>query len=393
MDAREARGRREDRRLRIAYCIDSFDVGGTELNAVRTAESLDRSRFDVRLFHFQADGPLRARYEALGDPMLRVRIPNLYGPTAMREGWRVSTLLRRSGIDVVHTHDVYSNIFFAPWARVMTPSGVITSRRWSSDVPRPGLLRANSLAHRLSHFVLANSPGVARLLAGEGVKPSKVFEVPNFIDDDGFIRHDGRNDLPWRIRFGIPDRAVVLGIVARLAPVKNHALLLSALVHLPSDCHAVLVGDGPERAVLEVGARELGVSSRVHFAGTVLGHGNLHRSFDISILCSDDEGFPNSVIEAFAAAKPVIATRVGGVPDVVIHEHNGLLVAPRDAGALTAAILRLRADKSLQRRLGNAGQTGVKERFGRTAVMARLERLYELAAHRSAAESPLARAA
>ena len=104
--------------LRVGYCIDSFDIGGTELNAVRTVEALDRRRFQVTVFHLHETGPLRARYEALGLQLLHLPIGPLYSPRTAAQGVRFLRLLRREGIEVVHTHDIYTNIFAAPWARL-----------------------------------------------------------------------------------------------------------------------------------------------------------------------------------------------------------------------------------------------------------------------------------
>jgi glycosyltransferase involved in cell wall biosynthesis len=350
------------------------------LNAVRTAESLDHDRFALTLFHMHSDGPLRRRYEALRIPMHRVHITNLYSPATVRESWRVARVLRSADIDVVHTHDVYTNIFFAPWARAVTDAGVITSRRWSGALPREALSRANAFAHRCSHRVLANSASVARLLEAEGVPARKISEIPNFLDDESFSDADFDVGALWRASHGLPRDAFLIGTVARLVPVKNHAMLLVALARLPGDCHVVLIGDGTSRRMLESMARELGIESRVHFLGTMLDAGNLHRHLDVSVLCSNDEGFPNAVIEAFAAAKPVVATNVGGVPDVVQSDVNGLLVPRGDSEALVAAITRLHSNRSLASQFGMAGRALVKERYSRSAVMARLSLLYARAA-------------
>ena len=99
------------RAVRVGYCVDSFEIGGTELNAVRTLEALDRRRFQVTVFHLHETGPLRARYEALGLQLLHLPIGRLYSPRTAGQGVRFLRLLRREGIEVVHTHDLYTNIF------------------------------------------------------------------------------------------------------------------------------------------------------------------------------------------------------------------------------------------------------------------------------------------
>ena len=123
------------RAIRVGYCIDSFDIGGTELNAVRTVEALDRRRFQVTVFHLHETGPLRARYEALGLQLLHLPIGPALFTAHGSQGVRFLRLLRREGIEVVHTHDLYTNIFAAPWAR-LAGCRVIASRRWLDATPR-----------------------------------------------------------------------------------------------------------------------------------------------------------------------------------------------------------------------------------------------------------------
>ncbi len=365
------------RRIRVAYCIDSFEVGGTELNAVRTAEALDSDTIEMRVFHLAADGPLRARYEALNLPLSHVPIANLYSPKTACQGWHFARALREWGADLAHTHDLYTNIFFAPWARIAGRCQVLASRRWWYDAPRPGLVTLNRLCNRFANRLLANSPGVARLLVGEeGVAESKVVLIPNFLDPRAFDRLPDERVRQQRSDWGIPAGAFVLGTVARLAPVKNHVLLLNALALLPADIHLVLVGDGPSRGSLERAAAELGVLDRVHFTGELVTPVNLHQFFDVSVLCSLSEGFPNSIIEAMAAARPVIATPVGGVLDVVEEGVTGLLKPSNDPAAMAEAIARLRADPALRRRLGEAGRGFVSSRYGQDQVIGMLMAIY-----------------
>jgi glycosyltransferase involved in cell wall biosynthesis len=365
------------RRIRVAFCIDSFVVGGTELNAVRTAEALNFDAIELRVFHLAADGPLRARYEALNVPLQHVSITNLYSPNTALQGWHFAGALRLWGADLAHTHDLYTNIFFAPWARLAGRCQVLASRRWWYDAPRPGLVPLNRLCNRLANRVLANSPGVARLLVEEeGVPQKKVVMIPNFLSPGAFARLPDDRVAQQRCDWGIPAGAFVLGMVARLVPVKNHALLLDALALLPADVRLVLVGDGPSRGSLEQAATALGVIDRVHFAGELVTPINLHQFFDVSVLCSLSEGFPNSIIEAMAAARPVVATPVGGVLDVVEEGLTGLLRPSNDPAAMAAAIASLRADPLLRQRMGEAGRDFVRSRYGQDHVVGMLAAVY-----------------
>lgn len=365
------------RPLRIAYCIDSFGIGGTELNAVRTAETLDEKRFELCVIHLQKDGPLRSRYEALGVRMEHFPIQNLYSVRTALQGLRLARYLRHWGADVVHTHDIYTNIFIVPWAR-LSGFKVIASRRWWFLTPRAALRKINQCCYLLAHRVLANCSSVANLLnEQERIPLRKIVEIPNFLGDSSFINVDEEDRKAQRRNWGLPDKAFVIGCVARLAPVKNQAVLLRATASLPSRFHVVLIGDGPSRRELEDLAYNLGISSRVHFIGEVLPTINFHQFFDVSVLCSKSEGFPNTVIEAMAAGRPVLATAVGGVVDVVKPDATGILVPPDDVKHLTDALYQLEADPLLCSRLGKTGQEVVREGFHQNTVIEKLSTLYE----------------
>lgn len=371
------------RRIRVAYCIDSFAIGGTELNAVRTAEALDPDRFELSVMYLQAHGPLRSRYERLGVRMQHFPIPNLYSPRTAVQGMRLAGLLRRRDVDIVHSHDIYSNIFIAPWVRMLTGCKIVASRRWWYEAPRPELVKVNRWSYRLAHRILANSSGVAGLLVREeGVPPEKIVEIPNFLASDAFESAEEAVRVAQRRAWGLPDGVFASGMVARLAPVKNHILILRAMAQLDARFHLVIIGDGPLRAELEERARQLRIESRVHFAGEVVSPRNLHQFTDVSVLCSVSEGFPNSVIEAMAAARPVVATPVGGVTDAVKHGVTGFLVSTDDPAPLADALRMLEADPQLRSRLGQAGCEAARMKYRQEIVIEKLSSLYETLANR-----------
>ena len=363
--------------VRLGYCIDSFGIGGTELNAVRTLEALDRERFHPTVFHFHETGPLRARYEALAVRLIHLPIGPLYSARTAVQAVRFMRLLRSERIEVVHTHDLYTNIFAAPAAR-LGGCRVIASRRWLDAAPRAGLLRLNRWSYLFAHRIVANSILAARLLTErDRIAAQRVVELPNFLGEHAFRRVDGESRSARRLSWGVPPQAFVVGTVARLAPVKNHAMLLHALPYLGDDVHAVFVGDGPSRGGLEELAGRLGVTPRVHFTGQVVGPTNLHQFFDVSVLCSRSEGSPNAVIEALAVGCPVVATAVGGIPEVVADRQTGLLVPLDEPARLAASLEELRRDAVLRARLTENGLACVRIKYAQEVVIAQLEALYE----------------
>lgn len=376
--------------IRVVYCIDNMQVGGTELNAVRTAERLDRRRFALSVVCIRENGPLMARYKHAGIPVHSFPMDSLLGTESIRQATRLIRLFRSEGTEVVHSHDAYTSVYGTMCARLAGVRGVIASRRsWYSPHLQGRILRANRIAYRFADRVVGNSPSVSRLVESEGgIKASRIVTIPNFLDPESFepIAPEDRRRMLDAV--GVPGGAFVVGIVARLSTVKDHATLLRAVASLRDRIpalHCVLVGDGPERGAIESQARSLGIADIVHLAGERTQPPNLHALFDVSVLCSTTEAFPNSVLEAMAAARPVVATDVGGTPDAVHEGTTGLLVRPSDPSRLADAIFRLYNEPALRVKLGNAGCAAARAGYSADAVIAKVEALYTQLAGRSVA--------
>ena len=376
--------------IRVVYCIDNMQVGGTELNAVRTAERLDRRRFAVSVVCIRENGPLMARYKAAGIPVHSFPMASLLGTESIRQAGRLIRLFRQERTEVVHSHDAYTSVYGTMCARIAGVRGVIASRRsWYSPHLQGRILRANRIAYRFADRVVGNSPSVSRLVESEGgVKASRIVTIPNFLDPESFEPIAPAERRRMLDEMGVPEGAFVVGIVARLSTVKDHGTLLRAIASLRDQIpalHLVLVGDGPERGAIESQAASLGITDVVHLAGERTQPPNLHGLFDVSVLCSTTEAFPNSVLEAMAAARPVVATDVGGTPDAVHEGTTGLLVRPSDPSRLADAILRLYNEPALRVKLGNAGCAAARVGYGADAVIAKVEALYTQLAGRSVA--------
>ena len=368
-------------RLRVVHVLDNLNTGGTELNAVRTAERLDPERFDVRFLVLQPDGPLRARLDAARIPVVPIPVRGLASPSAIRRGRQIRDLVRRESIDVVHAHDPYSNVLAAPWVRLAGRGAVIASHRWWRRVHRAHVRFANRLAYRFAHRVLANSPSVGELVVSEeGVPRSRLVVIPNFVDEAAFTPLSASRRAELRARVGLHDADVAVGVVANLYPVKDHATLIRAAARLaPSwpTLRVVIVGEGEQRNALEALARAANISDRVLMPGRILHEPGLPGVFDVAVLTSREEGFPNFVVEAMAAGRPVIATGVGGVPDAVIDTETGFLIAPGDDEQLAGSIQRVLKDFALRERLGQAGMERARANWHVNAVMRSLVDLYE----------------
>lgn len=365
--------------VRIAYCIDTMQIGGTELNALRTAERIDRSRFEISVISLQPDGPLAERYRTAGIPVHPYRLTSLYAADTVRQGIRLARWLRRERIEILHCHDLYANLFGAPWGRMARVGTVITSRRWLHALPNRQLEIANRVMFRVGHWVLVNSAAVAKSVATtDRVPRHRVLEVSNFVGDGAFAPLPARVEADIRAELALPADAFIVGCIARLAPVKDHATLLRAVHRLAAKwprLHLMLVGDGESRPEIESLATQLGIRDRVHFAGFRANEPNLHHMFDVSALTSLSEGFPNSLVEAMAAGRPVIATAVGGNVDAV-RDDTGFLVPVGAPDDVAAALERLMSDDALRLRMGSAAREVAYREYHAGSVIPKLEQLY-----------------
>jgi glycosyltransferase involved in cell wall biosynthesis len=365
--------------VRVAYCLDSMQAsGGTELNAVRTAEALDRSRVALTVFAMRPDGPMRGRYEAAGVPVLATPpVSTLVAPRTAWQVWRLARLFREHGVDVVHCHDVYTN-WYAGLAARLAGRPLLTSKRWVGGQRRH--LQLSRVAYRLSTRVLANSRGVGRtLVEQDGVPPGRIVVVPNFVEPAAFAVMPAAELARTRREWGVPDGGPVIGCVARLRTEKGQATVLRAAARLVDrwpDLAVVLVGDGPEETALRALAEGLGLASRVCFAGHRPNRPNPHQLFDVSVLASDHEGFPNTVVEAMAAGRPVVASDVGGVPDAVVDGETGLLVPAGDVAGVASALAEVLADPALAARMGAEGRARAAAHFAVDTVTHQLEATY-----------------
>jgi glycosyltransferase involved in cell wall biosynthesis len=241
------------------------------------------------------------------------------------------------------------------------------------------------MAYRFAHRVLVNSAAIGDLLVREeGVSRDRVVVIPNFVEEEAFAPLSVERRATIRSRLGLAADDMAVGIVANLYPVKNHAMLLRAVSHLATEWRRVrfvLVGDGAEREALQRMARDLGIAGQVLMPGRLANEPGFAGAFDIAVLTSREEGFPNWIVEAMAAGRPVVATDVGGVPDAVQHEQTGLLVPPDDDRAMAESLRRLLGDETLRVRFGRAGSERARSLYHVNVVMRALEALYtELAA-------------
>jgi glycosyltransferase involved in cell wall biosynthesis len=296
---------------------------------------------------------------------------SLFGIQAVRARWAMARSMRRQGITVAHAFDFYTNLMLIPAAR-MAGIPVIGSHRQLGDLLTGAKFKAQSWAFRLCQRVVCNSRAAAESLRAAGLPGEKLEVIPNGLTQAMFAEY------PAAIKRNAG--VVRVGMIARMnSPVKNHVAFLRAAAKLVTECPAVefmLVGDGPLRPGLESMAVELGIRGKVWFAGERHDIAELLASFDVSVLISSSESLSNVVMESMAAGVPVVATGVGGTPELVNDGETGLLVPPGDEEKLVEALARLVRDPVLRAELGGRSKEFARSHFHIDLVCRRFEQLY-----------------
>ena len=305
-----------------------------------------------------------------------------HGPLALAS--RLGKVFRQFRPDVVHTHKYKDSILAALVARYMGVPHVV---RVVHGMPEPfkGLrnvkMAGYTIADRfvtgwLVDRVIAVSSDIEQALL-RSYDAARIVCIHNGIDLEAVRVTTQRADM--RRKWNIDNKAVLIGTVGRLVPVKGHALLLKAFRILSQSFQNVIlifVGDGPLREQLETEAKRLGLDQSVIFSGHQEQSYDFINMMDIFVLPSLHEGIPMVLLEAFALKRPVIASRVGGIPEVVSHGYSGTLVSPTNAGDLASAMKSLIEDPSKSIAFGAAGRGRVESEFSASLMAARTAELY-----------------
>jgi L-malate glycosyltransferase len=330
---------------------------------------IDARRFDLYVACFRRQGLWLDRVQRAAISVTEFPISSFRSPSTLTQLLRFARWCREREIAVLHACDFYANVFALTGAAVARVPVRIGSRRDLVLPARtPGQHRLQRLTYRLAHRVVANSQAAGAQVAREGVPASRVTVIPNGIDLSRY--------LPRQPRAG---RRVVT-TVANLRSEKGHEVLLAAAAIVAQrvpDIEFHLAGGGPMQPALERQARDLGLGGVVRFLGHREDVPQVLLEADVFVLPSRTEAFPNGLLESMAAWLPVVASDVGGIPELVQHERNGLLVPVGDPQALASAILRIVHEPALADGLALAARETIESRYSFERMVAMFEALYE----------------
>ncbi len=365
----------------VVHLVTSFGLGGTERQLVELLRGLDADRWRSRVICFRKTGALLGDVLALGiEPRALPLGGTLLRPHTALAVARLARWIADERAAVVHCHDIYSVLLGVPAAR-LAGVPVLASRRdlghHVTPLQRPMLRLALLQATR----VLCNAATVASQVEKEdGVPPTRLAIVPNGLDLDRFDLRARGLEAPAPIGDGGDGGPPSIVTVARMTyPAKGHDDLIAAAALVRREIGPVrflLVGDGPREAELRRAAEREGVADCVIFLGRRGDVPALLARADLACHPARMEGLPNAVMEAMAAARPIVATAVGGTPELVKDGVHGTLVPPGDPPALAAAIVDLLGRPARRALLARAARQRIATEYTLPLLVARIGRLY-----------------
>lgn len=372
------------RPLRVTYLSTDAKLAGTERVILSLTSKLDRNRFEPSVISLKGPGGLQDAAAELGIESHGMRMERAL--SLPRGATQLAGLLSRMKPDVLVTYLFHANVLGRTVGRMLRIPAIISGQEGMDEWRRSYHNRLDGFTARWAKAIITNSEAVRlRYIQHTGIAPESVHVIHNGLDLERF---EGRADRQstdsarptLREELGIPANTAVIGHVANLEREKDHGNLLRSLRRLADkgiDFVAVLVGSGFLEEEIRATTQELGLGAHVRMLGYRTDVESLYGQFDLATLASYEEGMPISLLEAMAAERPVVATRAGGIPEVVVDGETGRLVPIRDPEALASAFADTISDPDACQRMGECGYARVCEHFSLERQVQAHGQLYE----------------
>jgi glycosyltransferase involved in cell wall biosynthesis len=370
--------------------LPAMEAAGMEAMTARLTRALALRGHHVGVTCIESGGVLAEQLRADG---FRVAVVPTLGLRSLLRAPRLENWLRTVAPDVVHVHSGAWLKAAHAARRAGVPRVVLTFHGLIGDDGEPWYVPIlHRWATRYTDCIAPVSASLGDYLSRRlKIDTAKLHVILNSVNTDHF--HPGPPTGALRETLRITSDRLVVGTVARLDPVKNHALLIDAFARvrgLVPQATLVIIGDGPLRENLECHARELGVEADVYFYGTSNDVTALYRELDVFVLSSNAEGTSMSILEAMASGVCVVATSVGGTPDLLADGASGMLVPPGDPAALVDALTQVLRDGERRRRFAQAGRARAERQYSEPVMVEAYEALYYGRAHAFAKRDMLA---
>jgi glycosyltransferase involved in cell wall biosynthesis len=373
---------KDNNSITVMLTINKMIIGGAEQQFLELAKGLDKRHFKTIVVTLYAGGDLEPEVKNLpGIEYICLNKKNKYNFFTL---FTILRLLRQKHIDVIQPFLTPATFYtLVPAVINRTPVKVITER--GNKRSKPGLghslyLRAEDFFTRFAGLVIPNSKSGKDYLISRGINPNRIRVIYNGINTKR-LAADPAKVARIKAGMGLLSNGIVVGISASLTANKDHATFLHAarLVSraMPQVKFAIL-GDGPLGPMLQNMAKELGIESKVNFLGNQTDVGSYLSTFDVACLCSSEpEGCSNSILEAMAFGKPVVATDAGGNNELIVNGETGLIVPVRNPERLAEAILTCLQQPERARGMGQRGREIITSRFSLERMVRDYETLYE----------------
>lgn len=354
-------------------------AGGAEKQIFELVKGLDKNKYNVIVASLESYGQApREMIESVGARLEAFRVVRIYGLSGIFQGFKFFRFLRQNKVDILQTYHFGSDIWGTFWGRLAGVPVILSNRRDMGFWRSFGHVWTYRLINPWVKKVIVNASAMRDHFVKKEHLPIDKFEViPNGVELPDLQKLPSREEV--RSKFALAKDDLVLMHVANLKPVKGHPYLLRAFKEVLGRHPSVklfLIGEDGTAGAVQALAAELGITKNVLFVGKHPDVKSLLPGADICLLPSLSEGMSNSILEYMAAGKPVIATNVGGNPELVDNGVNGILVEKEDVAQLRDAILKLIDDHKLRRFMGDSGLEKARKTFSMNTMIANYERLY-----------------
>lgn len=372
-------------RRNVLQLIGSFHQGGSERQAVQLTRLLHASgRYRVSVACLNPEGVLREDVERLNlGGISEYPLTSFYDRNTLVQLQRFVAFLREQRIDLVHTHDFYTNVFGMAGSTLARRKARVASKRETGGMRTQAQRRVELYAYKLAHRIVVNSDAVGQHLIEDGLSSEKIVTIHNGLDSERFEYEVKMSRTAALVALNLPSVRPLrfVTIVANLRhAVKDHPTFFRAASLVKTavpDVAFVIAGEGDLLEPMRALAADLSLSNDVYFVGRCEKISELLAISEVCVLSSLAEGFSNAILEYMAASRPVVATDVGGAREAISEGMTGFVVAPQDHVSMADRIILLLNDQERARAMGKSGRAIVLERFSPEAQLRKTELLYE----------------
>jgi len=375
--------------IRLLKFMTNYGCAGTEKQVLNLVSRMDRRQYDLQFACLHKSGGLIDNFAKLDIPITEFKIRELYHPETLRQQIKFARFLRTERIQIMHSYNFYSNIFAIPAARMAGVPVVLASIRDRGVYLTPAKKILQRSICSLADRILVNADSIHDWLLEENYPAAKIRVIKNGIDMSLYEKPSQRSEL--RKQFGIPADAPLIIMLSRLDPKKGLVDFINAAAQinkLHPDAFFLIAGenlvskagdlshDADYHLKLAQLVEAHGMNDKIIFAGHRSDVPQILAEATVSVLPSHSEGLSNTLLESMAAGVPVVATRVGGNPELVIEGVTGLLVPPQEPRILANAIAQLLNDKALARKMGERARQIASKEFSMTRMVQLTQEMY-----------------